>query len=242
MLELIGARGGGDVNRVLNMLLELGENQRAVVEGAGKAETIFDESGLASMISVVHATDLRESHVAFVDEEKKILGEKVNQGRRRLAGATAIEVTRIILDTLDEAGFAEHFEVVFRALGEALRFKEFVVLLEVFEAFFILGLDASNSAFELVLRSGVVGVWEDMDAVRFFAGFGGQRVNNTDVLESIEPELKAIAPFPASWEEVDGVAHDTEIAALESEVIAMILHSDEIDDEILLAEGFGALS
>ena len=27
--------------------------------------------------------------------------------------------------------------------------------------------DASNSAFELVLRSGVVGAWEDMDAVRF---------------------------------------------------------------------------
>ena len=66
------------------MLLELGENQRAVVEGAGKAETIFDESGLASMISVAgYATDLRESHVFRRRGEENPRG-KVNQGRRRL--------------------------------------------------------------------------------------------------------------------------------------------------------------
>ena len=50
------------------------------------------------MIAVIHAADLGEGHVAFVDEQEEIFREKVNQSRRRLTRAAAVEVAGIVLD------------------------------------------------------------------------------------------------------------------------------------------------
>ncbi len=179
--------------------------------------------------------------MAFVDEQKEIFREKVNQSRWRLTGAAAVEVARIILDTLDETGLAEHFKVIFRALRKALRLEKLVVLLEIFETILKLGFNTGDGAFELILRSSVVSVREDMDAVGLLAGLGGQGIDDADAFEGIEAKLEAIAPFPAGREKIDGVAHDAEVATLEGEVVSVVLHGDEIDDEVLLREGFGAL-
>ena len=75
-----------------------------------------------------------------------------------------------------------------------------------------------------------------MNAVRLLAGFGGEGVNDADALQRVKAELKAVGPFPAGGIEVNRITHDAEIAALKGEVVAVILHGDEVDDEVLLAE------
>ncbi len=110
------------------------------------------------------------------------------------------------------------------------------MFLEILHALIKLNLDAVESLFELIFWSSVVGVREDMDAVRLFASLGSQRVDDAHSLQSIETEFKPVSPFPARWKKVDRITHDAEIAALESKVVAVVLHGNEVDQEVLLGK------
>ena len=61
-------------------------------------------------------------------------------------------------------------------------------------------------------------------------------LNDERLCGEAKAELETITPFPAGREKIDGVAHDAEIATFEGEVIAVVLHGDEVDEEVLLTE------
>ena len=102
-------------------------------------------------------------------------------------------------------------------------------------------MDTGDGSFKLVFWGGVVGVREDVDTIGLFTSLGSEGIDNSDGFKRIEAKLETISPFPAGGKEVDRVTHDTEVAAFEGEVVAMILHGNEIFDEVLLAEGIGTL-
>ena len=62
--------------------------------------------------------------MALVGEDEGVVGQIFEQSRRRLAGAAAGEIARIILDALAGAGRFQHFDVKGAALLEALCFEE----------------------------------------------------------------------------------------------------------------------
>ncbi len=101
--------------------LELFEVERAVVEGGGQAEAVVDEVLLAAAVAVPHAVDLRNGDVGLVDEEQEVAREVVEQRGRRLAGQTAGEVARVVLDAVAVADGLDHFEIEAGALVDALR-------------------------------------------------------------------------------------------------------------------------
>jgi hypothetical protein len=72
----LGRRGTGE-NNLVDPLFELPEVERAVVEGTRQAETIVDQRLLAAAIAAPHPADLRNRHVAFVDDQQVITGEVV---------------------------------------------------------------------------------------------------------------------------------------------------------------------
>ena len=72
--ELEDAGSGGDVEPLHRLLHELGEFERAVVEGAGEAEAMVDEDGFAAAIAFIHAADLGDGDVALVHHEHEVLG------------------------------------------------------------------------------------------------------------------------------------------------------------------------
>jgi hypothetical protein len=82
--------------------------------------------------------------VALVDEDERVVGNVFEQGRRRLAGFSAGEITRIVLDTGAAAGRLHHFQIVERALLQALRFEQPAGGIELVEAVPQLDLDAGD--------------------------------------------------------------------------------------------------
>ncbi len=68
--ELVRAGRGGDVDGLVDAVLELLELERAVVARGGQAETVVDEVLLAALVAVPHAVHLRNGGVALVDEER----------------------------------------------------------------------------------------------------------------------------------------------------------------------------
>ena len=85
--QLPVARRRRDVDRLRARALELLEVERPVVERRRQAEAELDERLLARAVAAVHAADLRDGHVALVDDEQEVLGEVVEQRGRRLARA-----------------------------------------------------------------------------------------------------------------------------------------------------------
>ena len=65
--------------------------------------------------------------MGFVDKQQKILREIVEQCKRRRTGFAPGHDSRIVLDSLAEAGFAKHSDIIFRALLYALRFEQFAL-------------------------------------------------------------------------------------------------------------------
>jgi hypothetical protein len=111
------------------MAMNSGNLSGPVVERAGQAEAVLDEDGFARAVALIHAADLRDGGVAFIDERRKSRGRS-RAGCRAGAGRAAGEVARVVFDALAEAHFLHHLEVVFGAHFEALGFDEFAFLFE----------------------------------------------------------------------------------------------------------------
>ncbi len=81
-LQLPGAGRGAHVHDLVEVGLELLERQRPVVQRGRQAEAEVDEDLLAGAVVLVHARDLRDGHVALVDDEQPVGREVVEQRPR----------------------------------------------------------------------------------------------------------------------------------------------------------------
>jgi hypothetical protein len=62
--------------------------------------------------------------VTLVDDHQRVVGQVVEQRRRRLARRAARQMARVVLDAVAVADLAHHLEVEHRALVQALRFEQ----------------------------------------------------------------------------------------------------------------------
>ena len=109
---------------------ELVELQRAVIQGAGQSEAVLYQRAFTGHVALVHATDLRDGHVGFVDDQKKVFREVVQQAVGSGACRTPVDVAGIVFNTRGETHRLHHLEVVCSAHFQALRFEQFVLFLK----------------------------------------------------------------------------------------------------------------
>ena len=81
-------------------------------------------------VALVHAADLRDRLVRFVDEADEVVGEVVQQAVRPVAGVAPVEDPRVVLDPRAEAQLTEHLHVVLRALAQAMGLEQLALALE----------------------------------------------------------------------------------------------------------------
>ena len=117
-LELVRARRRAHVDRPVNGRLELLEGERPVVQRGREAEPEVDEDLLPRPVVLVHPDDLRDGHVALVDDEEPVRWEVVEERPRPRAGVAPGEMARVVLDAGAEAELAHHLEVERGPLAE----------------------------------------------------------------------------------------------------------------------------
>ena len=123
-------RCGSHVDDLVRYLHELVEVERAIVERARQAKAVIYEHSFARAIAFIHAADLRNGCVRFVDHYQQIFWEKVDDRIGLRTGRTSRQVTRIILNAVAEAHFLQHFKIVFSAHPQPLRFEKLILRLE----------------------------------------------------------------------------------------------------------------
>ena len=126
-VELVLAGSRGHAHHLPYAAVEFLEVKRSVVVCRRQAESVIHEILLPRAVAVVHAPDLRQSHMALVHETDEFLREKVQQRVRRLPRLSAVEVTGVVLNAGTIPHFPHHLHVVIDALVYALRFDEFAV-------------------------------------------------------------------------------------------------------------------
>ena len=154
--ELVRPGRRAHVDGLVRWSLELIERERPVVQRRREAEAEVDEDLLARPVVLVHPVDLRDRHVALVDDEQPVGREVVEQRPGSRARLAAREVARVVLDARAEPELSHHLEVERRALAEPLGFEHHAPLLELADALLHLGLDVDDRGAQLLGRRDVV--------------------------------------------------------------------------------------
>ncbi|MNM65456.1 hypothetical protein D3C81_769030 [compost metagenome] len=235
LLELRRCRR--DKHYLAHLALELVELERPVVQRRRQAEAVLDQRGLARAVTVVHAVELADQHVRLVQEHQRIGRQVVDQRRRRLAGARAGQVARVVLDALAEAQLGEHFEIEAGTLLQPLRLDQPVFLVEELQPVAQFVLDRLDRAQHGLARRHVVARRVDREARDLLFHAAGQRIEELQrlhfVVEHLQPH-RHLGVFRR--EDVDGVAAHAERAALEIGLVAGVLHGNQARDHVALAD------
>ena len=239
--QLERARRRRDEDELVDLVEELVEAQRPVVERGRKPEAVVDERLLPRAVALVHAADLRDRLVRLVDEDDVVGGEVVEQRVRRRTGRPAVEDPRVVLDPVAEAELAHHLEVVLRALADPVRLEHPPLVLEQRHLLLELVLDLVLRALDRRLRGHVLRRREDGDRVELREDLAGERVEVRDLLDLVAEHRDPVGGLGVRRLDLDHVALDPEAAAAEQRVVADVLDVDQLPQHhvaiVLLADG-----
>ena len=127
VLNLEFCRRGARVNRLVGQLHEFIKIERTIVECARQTKPVIYQYSFTRPVAFVHPTDLRDRGVRFVDDGEKIIRKKIDNRVRPRAGRPPGQMARIIFNPVAETHFLQHFQIVFGAHSQPLRFKQFVL-------------------------------------------------------------------------------------------------------------------
>ena len=81
---------------------------------------------LTRTVAFVHAADLRHRYMALVDDAEHVLRKVIDQGKRRLARFSTVQMARVVLDTVAKTHGLEHLEIIVGALLQTLRLEQLI--------------------------------------------------------------------------------------------------------------------
>ncbi len=232
-LELPRARRRRDADRLAAHRVPLLEFERPVVDAGRQAEAVLGERRLAGVVAAEHAAQLRDGDVALVAEDQRVLGQVLEQGRRRLARLAPGEIARIVLDAGAAAGRRHHLDVEGGALLQPLRLEQLALRVELLEAELQVDLDLLDRLHQRRLRRDVVAVGIDGDLLERGALLAGQRIEFVDRLELVAEQREPPgAVLVMRREDLDRVAARAEGAADEIGVVAAVLQLHQLGEEL----------
>ena len=234
LLEVAGR--GAHEHELRDARLELVEAKRAVVQGARQAEAVLDERDLARAVALVHAAHLGQRHVRLVHDAQHVLGEVVDERVGGLAGGTAVEVARVVLDARAEPHGLQRLEVVVGALLEPLCLEELACLLELLAAGALLLVDGGEGAVELGALGHVVRRRPDGDGVEGVEHLARHLVHLADLLHLVAEEADAHGVLGVGREHVNHVAAHAEGAPVQVVVVAVVEDVDERVHEVVAVQ------
>ena len=213
------------------------EAHRPVVHAARQPEAVFGERRLAAEVAAIHAADLRNGDVALVGEHQRVVGQIFEQRGRRLAGLSAGQPARIVLDAGAAAGRLHHLEVEGGALLEPLGLQQPAHPGQLGEARVELGLDALHGLVQRRPRRHVMRVGVDLHGRHLADLLAGQRVELVDRLDLVAEQADPPgAVLIVRRKDLDRVAAHPEGAAHEVHVGALVLQRHQVGHQLALRD------
>ena len=212
---------GADIYRLPCEGFKFLETERTVVGGSLQTETVVHKVDFTALVAAKHSPDLWHRHMALVDDGEEVAGHTVEQTERTLAGFSAVEVARIVLNARAVAHLANHFKVVFHTLFQSLGLHRACLAVESINLIAQVDVDLPKNLTKVRLFSHKHIGRENLELVHCFAsGELGGLVQFVDAFDFIAPENHTQNNFLASHKHIYGVALHSEIAHLRFHLVA----------------------
>ena len=104
------------IKNPFDMFFKLINLQRSIVQGTWQTEPIINQHLFPGPIAIIHAFNLWHRNVTFINHNRKVFREKVEQRIRRFSGFPTIHVARVIFNPTGKAHFAHHFNIIISTL------------------------------------------------------------------------------------------------------------------------------
>ena len=175
--------------------------------------------------------------MALVDEQQGVVGDVFEEGGRRLAGGAAGQPAAVVLDAGAGAGGLHHLQIEADALLEALGFEEFSVPDHPVERLLQLGLDAGDGLVQRGARGDIVAGGIDGDLGEVGGLPAGQGVELLEGFQLVAEQLHPPGPvLHVDGEDLQHITALAEHAAVEIEVVALVLERDQVGAELGLID------
>ena len=166
----------------------------------------------------------------LVDDTEIVFREIVEQARRSLARLPTAEQPRVVLYAGTASHFHQHIDVEVGAGLQALRLQQLVLRPQLRQPVRQLRADARDGALDGGPLRDEVSRRIYRRTVHRLDDVAGQRVDLGDALDLIAPEFDPHGLLVIRREDFHGIAAHAERAALEPDVVALVLHRDEIGE------------
>jgi len=236
MLLLVLGRCGRHKNTLSHTLLKLFKLERSVVQSARQPKAIFHQRSFAGPVTVVHATELANHHVALVQKHNGVFGQIVCQGAGRLARSRSAQVTAIVFNAFAVPHLGQHLKVKTGSLLQALRFHQFAHAHQFFQAIGELDLDALHRVEDLFARRHIVAAGVHGKTRNALLDAARERVKQLQRFHLVVKQLNANGQFRMfGWKHIDGVAPHPKLAARKVLIVTLVLHAHQLRNHIALA-------
>ena len=204
--------------------LPLLESQRPVVQARRQPEAELAQHVLTRPVPPRHAADLRDRHVALVHDQHGVLGQVLEQRRRRLSRLPPRQVPRVVLDRLARPRRLHHLDVERRPLLQPLDLQQLAVGRELLQPVLQLDLDVRDCLRQRRPRRHVMAVCVDVHALQRPRDFPRQRVELPDRLDLVAEQRHPPRPvLKVAREHINNLAPQPERPPLERRVVPPVL-------------------
>ncbi len=88
---------------------------------------MVNKNDFAIMVADIHAADLRNRHVGFIDHEQEVRRKIIYECKGTFTGKTTGKMAGIVFDAGAVTDVGKHFDIVVGAAFEAFGFEEFAL-------------------------------------------------------------------------------------------------------------------
>ena len=174
-------------------MLKLIKVQRSVVQSRRESESEFHQVGLAGTVAAIHGSDLGNGHVAFINDQQKIIREIIDQAERAATGFSAVEKPGIVFDSGTVTQFLDHFYIKVDPFLQSFGLHVFAGSFEISHLFVHLFMDLMDDLRKYFFRSDVEVGGEDGDVFGRFCFPAGISIKYLYLFHLITEEGDPIA-------------------------------------------------
>ena len=184
---------------------------------------MFHQHLFARPIAIVHATHLRQRHMALIHQQQPIIRKIINQRRRLLTRFTIRQIARIILNSLDKSRLAQHLKIVFGTLAQPLRLEQFAIFFKPLHPLVEFLFNPRNRMLDPLLRCRIVTRWENRHTLWLRDNFTRQRINLCNSLHLIAEKFDPLCRILPRRIDIHNITSHSEIPPRKVDIIALVL-------------------